>query len=697
MNPRFGSFEKIRFECFFFAGLFTLQLLLFTSYMARAVSPNPVLLGDTTWFTYFCYEFANALHNQNYLLFPHKVLIQPWGVLLWLESVATQHLFGGGRTSLVVINLLHYFLAQLSTYIFFLGVYGSRRIGMAALLLFLSLHTPFRGAETLTIIDFHPDFIAMCILMAFYYAIYRSYLFADRKMSMVTAGIAIYLTYMRLVTFFNIVAICGIFLVMLLADMWTLRLLKEHREKIKNFVTAAALYLVFTIPHLLVSGRAVWAHYFNFVFDPEFLKNRIMYTYGLSGAWEGMAWVLRRVLLEDFGLYFWAALTGCILAALWAARTWQKIDRGLVFYLLFLLLSCALSLYQHGVFPIKSAHLTRLTMAPLFIIITIAFCEVVHRAQHALENKKLLGALLLAIPLSAAAINHLAFYTSSGRAIANEDRYAIEDTYERIYRYAMENNLPALRISIDFVDPKSNYFLGALKQASIYAYERHQVFFDHVSKLGGVLDQPTALEDALRQLKESDIALVTPEYVPNSWPLTQSIAPMHDRIMDYIKTNFAFAKRYEIFGTKHDLYFRHLPDSAWEITASQSTSEYYGPRLLTTEPRIWHAKWDGSPQWVEFASKRPALLNSLTLIAQDKGFDRAPRDFSFLGSNDGANWQELAARTDAHYDPVTRELHLPLLAKKPYARYRLVITNNSGNSDLLTIQNVHFNGTAAGE
>jgi hypothetical protein len=129
-----------------------------------------------------------------------------------------------------------------------------------------------------------------------------------------------------------------------------------------------------------------------------------------------------------------------------------------------------------------------------------------------------------------------------------------------------------------------------------------------------------------------------------------------------------------------------------QITVSSEMALNYGAQFLGSGPAVpWHAESPVSyPQTVTIAFRVPLKPKALWLQAQDHHFDRAPRKFSLYGCNgDNERRLLLQSRSKPSWD-FTGWASWRLRDTEAYARYEIVIQENCGNPELLTLQRLWF-------
>lgn len=705
---------------FMLAVIFLAQVLLFVSFMNREVSWSYLLHGDPTWYMYFNYRVFDALIHHQWSVIGEQISTSPWGSLLFLEAAIPQFLFGASRTSAVSVNLAFYLAAQLATFWFFFRLLRSVQAGFLGLFFLLAMGTPFRTVGIgLNISDFHFDFILFSFLLILYYLVAWSNSFLRLGPSLILAGVAAFIVANRLVSVFIFLGIFGAFGAMLLflylKPFWFPREITKVR--LKNFFFAAGVFLGISAIPICLARKAVFGHYFRFVFDSEFKEARKgLYQLGGTTVWQGAQAIIERIVKYDFGIYFGVVLLGWILIVA-GMRVWQgfffdcarpqtsdedfeKWDlhrlaatrSDWILFLIFLWLAAGVSYFEQLVFPAKSEHLTRMTAAPLLILLTImASVGLMRLLANSRRLWRGLGIAALGITAGVALLTQIAFYAGPGRSNdLRQGHFELERLYGDLSRMIHRKGLKEVAFSVDFI---KNYELGALMSYFIYEYETNGVLLHPVPKFGSVIDEPITMVKAQHLLDASDFILWMDDPYPKDsfWPFNKSVATFHPELTTYTKKHFCFVGNYRIFGDNKKL-FANPSKRAWGTSASASTAPQYGPEgLLGSSGKIWHAPWDGkTPQWVEFASLDPVRLERLSLMAQNKALDRAPRDFVLQANLDGHNWVDLLTVRGADFSQ-NETLEWTVHSDREYRVFRLWITANNGNSGLMTIQSLQVN------
>lgn len=691
------------------------QLLLYAAFINREVAWNYILHGDPTWYVYYNYKIYHAVVERNWATIWQQATTSPWGILLFLETLVPQFLLGPSRFSVGVINLVYFLLAQAAVYIFFARLTRAAIGGVAAVALLMAMQTPFRGdGPGLNIADFHFDLVLFYLLVILHLMVAWSNSFAQRRASVFIGLVAGITVATRLVSFFLLSGVFGVFGLVLIYR-WLRPDAKDmglSHKRLGNFSIALGVYIATSLAPIVIAAQALYAQYFRFVFDEKFSADRAgMYVMGATSKLGEAYEVVERMLKYDFGLgYFAVALIvvtvvlvgsritnsaagaseshdGPIKVSGWVGR--MLADReAMRTYWLFLLISGVTSYVMHVVFPIKSDHLTRMTAAPILIAVMLLISPMLVRQwNESIVWRRTISRVAVGLLVTVALIVQFAFYTGPGRFHdMKTEVLEIQNLYADIGLLASNRGQKEIAISVDRV---TNFELGALLGFAIYDFEHNGRFLIHEPKLGGVIDEPIELEQAKILLGQSDFALLgSMPYPESSFPFMKSLRPISEDVHKYVEQQFCLYKRYMLFGEPRWLYVNQNK-RAWQYSASASTGPGYGPDgLLEGRNRIWHAPWaENRNQWVEFQREAPLQFSALTIVAQDGAPERAPRDFTLEALDSQRGWISVLSVKDADFS-TNQILTWPITSDGAYSRYKLVVTRNNGDPNLMTIQNM---------
>lgn len=691
------------------------QLLLYAAFMNREVAWNYILHGDPTWYVYFNYKIYHAVVERNWAVIWQQATTSPWGILLFLETLVPQFLLGPSRFSVGVINLVYFLLAQAAVYIFFARLTCSVIGGVTAVALLMAMQTPFRGdGPGLNIADFHFDLVLFFLLVILHLMVAWSNSFARRWASIAIGLFAGLTVATRLVSFYLLGGVFGVFGLVMLYK-WLRSDAKDNdlsRDRLRNFRIALWVYVVTSLIPLTIAAKALYAHYFRFVFDAKYSADRAgLYVMGATSKLGEAYEVMVRMLKFDFGHGYLAVLLIAVTvvwvgsrnmglpvkvsashdelakASGWIGR--MLADReAMRTYWLFLLISGVTSYVMHIVFPIKSDHLTRMTAAPILIAVMLLISPMLVRQwNESIVWRRTISRVAVGLLVTVALFVQLAFYTGPGRFHDMKAEVSeIQNLYADIGRLAGNRGQKEIAISVDRI---THFELGALLGFAIYDFEQNSRFLIHEPKLGGVIDEPIELEQAKMLLGQSDFALLgSMPYPESSLPFMKSLRPISEDVHKYVEQHFCLYKGYMLFGEPRRLYVNQNK-RAWQYSASASTEPGYGPDgLLEGRSRIWHAPWaENRNQWVEFQRENPLQFSALTIVAQDGAPERAPRNFILEALDSQRGWSSVLSVKDADFS-INKSLTWPITSDRAYSRYRLVVTRNNGDPNLMTIQDM---------
>lgn len=714
INIHSTDFAKITM---LFSVAFFIQGLMFFNYINREMAQDYILHGDPTWYVYFNYKFFNAFIEHDWNTLWEMTKASPFGILLYIESTLLQLVGGSSRATVSSINLVYYFVAQIATFLFFYKFHKKKSAGAIAVLLLLSLSTPFRtGGPDLNIVDFHFDLVLFFMLLMLHYMVSASHMFRLRNWAVATGVFAGIIVATRLVSFFLFVAVFGAYAVYLLVQKFRASGNAELKTIFLNYWYAIVAFISVVSLPIWIARHEIYSHYFRFIFDKKFSDDRVgLYVMGASGKVDEAIQVLVRMIKFDFGTPFFLVLAviigTAILASVAASREkktgavtaahsentqsvdlWNSTVVRREFYV-FLALSAISSFLLHVAFPIKSDHLTRMTAAPLFIGLTIWVSWFLSKHyKSGREWVKYLCIASLGALICSALYTQTSFYVGIGRHHAlRSEMQGLQELYSDMSRVSSQRGLKDVAISVDRVErigPQLGYELGALMSYFTYEYEHNGIIRIPHPQLGGSWDEPVGFDQALTLIRGSDFVLLGDlSYVTPDEPFHRSLKPRIGEIHDFVNHDFCRYKDYSLFGSHRVLYLK--PKSPlWSYLASSSTEPRYGPEgLIEGTGNIWHAHWKaGDTQWVEFSSPYALQLNSITIQPQSEGADRAPKDFKLQARN-GNDWVDLLVVQNAVYIS-DHALMWQIKQAVPYKSFRLFVTRNNGNPSLMTIKNI---------
>ena len=685
-----------------------LQVFLFCTFVEREVAPDPILRGDPTWYTFFCYDTHDAMLRRDW----HRLWVRaehsPWGVLLFLQAGLAQMVFGANRAGVLSLNLIYYLMAQVVTFYFFRRLTRSSSAGLVAAMLFMALGSPFRGGPTLNIRDFHFDLILYFLLLVSFYVVAVSDCFRRTWPSVGLGVLCAGIVATRLVSVVLFASTFGAFLLVLL---WQYFLGSKARRtaavrRLRNFWIASGIFGLLSAVPLYVARHALYNHYMRFIFDEQFRKAREgRYVMGAESKWEEAYVVAKAVFAGDLGAYFFVGLLAVIVWAVlwrlrparvevsgvgdqrrWSEATWlrEPADKRLFFAVL--ICAAVTSYVVHVGYTIKSDHMTRATAAPLFLMLLMVVIPRVSRTVFTGVRSRAAAGGAVGIAVVAGLATQFAFYTGSGRGHEHRSEIpAVTKLFDDIGDIANRLQTDSLAVSVDAVE---SFSLGGLMNYCSYEYERNGVLRKVHPQLGFPIEEGVDKDKALSLLGASDIVLLTRGEVPPGWPVAESLRPFRKEIHKFVSERFTHHSTHVLFGLRRDLFFRRR----WQVTASASTAPEFGPEhLLSNVGRIWHAPWDGKhPQWVMFRSPEPVVLRHISITAQDGAPDRAPRAFVLQTGRDAENWTDVLDVRNAAFSREKMSLKWPVDQDEPSRLFRLWVTENCGNPTLLTIQNMEL-------
>lgn len=84
--------------------------------------------------------------------------------------------------------------------------------------------------------------------------------------------------------------------------------------------------------------------------------------------------------------------------------------------------------------------------------------------------------------------------------------------------------------------------------------------------------------------------------------------------------------------------------------------------------------------WMQLTYEEPVLVRAYTLLSANDADTRDPRDWTFMGSQDGENWTNLDSRSGETFNERFLERRFDFENSTAYKYYRIAITANNGSS-----------------
>lgn len=99
---------------------------------------------------------------------------------------------------------------------------------------------------------------------------------------------------------------------------------------------------------------------------------------------------------------------------------------------------------------------------------------------------------------------------------------------------------------------------------------------------------------------------------------------------------------------------------------------------------------------IDLGANNGHIVSGYTIMPQSKGTGRAPKNWTFQGSNDNSSWTTLDTRSNVTGWTSYRVDHFTFSNSTSYRYYRWDVTANNGDGSYLTIQNLQLLGNAGG-
>ncbi len=333
---------------------------------------------------------------------------------------------------------------------------------------------------------------------------------------------------------------------------------KASQIRIVNLMYAALIFVAIALPFLWIAREALYGHYFRFLLDTEFSNSKShLYNLGSPTKFTEAINLLRLIFVEDLSWQFGVAVIAVLALAPFSTflqRNQLQKDRSILF---FLTVFALLTFLIHWSFKIKSDHLTRMTAAPIFLIIVLIIGHTLSCVTpKALTHAKRI-AILVIVGLLALA-NQVTFYQSTTLTpqehLKNNQIVAL---FEEIYKLTSISRNQSPGISTDFID---TFELGGLYIFNTYAFERHGALYRPNGQLGFKIDEQVPLDDLQNKLNVTDIFVLTEEPIYKNlnpiFPFAMSMKVHHEKIAHMVRDQFCFKGSFKIGDQTKSLYVK---------------------------------------------------------------------------------------------------------------------------------------------
>jgi SAM-dependent methyltransferase len=151
-----------------------------------------------------------------------------------------------------------------------------------------------------------------------------------------------------------------------------------------------------------------------------------------------------------------------------------------------------------------------------------------------------------------------------------------------------------------------------------------------------------------------------------------------------------------------EVLFEKIPHSRPQCRVTASSNHFKDQDLsLLISPLIsciWHATSPPQyPEWLKLTYDDPFIVSKISFQSQDNApsgseHQRAPRNFKVQASEDGKAWQDLLTVENFIFHQGGDWKSWSFENNNPYTHYRLLICENNGDPDFLTVQNLKLVG-----
>lgn len=645
----------------------------------------------SSYYIYNSYSLFEAFRRGDWSAVRDILFSPPLTPLIHMQSAALNFFVQPARYAAVSLGFIYYLSAQVATYWFFRRLCRSPAAGLAAVFMLLACGRPF--ADGIGAPDADVAVFSLYILAS--YAVALTNTFGRPASALILPMIFAFCCWCDaalipgFILFFILMFLC-------LAGFY-FQQAGEIRgaalPRLRNLALAAAVFALTVAPLLLNGGGS-----FNFEPAAELSTS--------AGA------LLRKTMSDDFGPAFWAGLAG-LTGLAWRLRGDRKpavepaatdadaeSRRDQVDFNLY-----CLALLLFGVSGFAADVAAARTDGPfagplLVLLLTVCLLWATDQIRAGLPRRDerttatATKSMICAAALAAVA-TQAAFYAAPGRnRPVRGEMNTLAEMFDDIRRYAARTGTTE---PVIVSDVGGGYAVGGLLSWNLFVYEKYG---ELPPARGRLIGDDTPWPEARARLDAADVVVLSgsgyaADPAPDSAP-----AALRTDMRRHVEDGFRYCGAYALYeqdsraafrrGGTHGLYIRtrrpERPD--WTITASSAAAPEFGPEtLLQPGGAIWHAAWDGGPQWVMLETPVPVSLRGLSITAQDGRPERAPMDFMLQASDDGAQWRTLLEAVSISYRKrQTRTWSVEDGRRHRY--FRLYVTANGDDSPLLTIQHL---------
>jgi hypothetical protein len=507
------------------------------------------------------------------------------GMLIHLQASLLFLLLGPSRLSALTLNFGYFALLQVVlawTLVWFSQRWSVALLGVGLLLTATAPFAPWGG-----MMDFRLDFITSCLFGVVLCLVVRSGVFASRRWSLLTGGVAGLCVLFRFLTLTYLVGILAALL-----GFYAVRWLRSSAaerpgtaRRLGNLILAGLLLAGVAGPGIWQNRAGLFQHYVEHIRCAE---NEIRgQEFGAPTLGDRALFYVTSVARDHAGVGFGLAaalallgalvLAGCRLARPVPCRCSLAVDltaTGVAVALGAVVPLLALVLYPSPSPVVAGVTVPAVVWAVVFAVMLLSGALPRPTPRPVATGLAILAALLVGGGLG------LTFHRLSQQSWPSQYRHHEEQllqVYDVIAQQSQQRGLTAPRIAVDHI---SDCLYPHVMRPSIY--ERHGVLLKPLDLRGQMV--PTLLavteQEALAGLRQSDFAILTTGTTyPESqlYPFERSVQQLRPSLTKVCETDFRPVGRFHIYGRDVVVYVRPASTAAAEpsfappVTAGGST------------------------------------------------------------------------------------------------------------------------------
>jgi len=547
----------------FFIFLLVIEFLLFRTFLQREIANNFPGSWDQASYLISSYSlYENIMHLGLFTALIHEPPAQT--SFLFCIQAAVFFLFAGAsRFSALFINFIYFAILQFVIAKIAKSISGSYIASILSLGLILAVLLPFPAAGGM--MDFRIDFIAFCLYGIFIAAVLKSNVFYNRKWTIISAFIAIFLILMRYVTSVYVGGLLtSLFFIFVTLQYWQKTHHKNNQEitqRIKNLLLFAVIGIIVASPFLWLSRYGIYQHYIvgtvtsseKYIRAKEFgvtdsLSNLFFYPKMIYNSLMGLEALLLSAFLLSITLicYFVVRYPSRKKLSTTETEVLPYFNINFIFLVLCILIPViALTLNLS-----KSPIVGGIVVIPILILVLLVWSALYKKIIVINPKTNIIFKLLAAVILLCGIGNWMNYYGRHSLSYGNDLSQVITMDKD-IGNYASIMGWKEVYVSTDQVVDYLSVPLAV-------------VYYEHTGNLLNVTLSPlgtsifeTTPKDAINELKKSNVFITNlGKYQPSIYPSNESLIKIRPLLQKIASDEFIKLNDYYFNNSFYRVYVR---------------------------------------------------------------------------------------------------------------------------------------------